>query len=94
MKLIGLLGGMSWESTAQYYRLINEGVRDRMGGLHSARCLLRSLDFAPMVELQSSDAWEEAGMLLAKEARTLEAAGAEMIVLCTNTMHKAPAASK
>jgi aspartate racemase len=88
MKRIGLLGGMSWESTAEYYRFVNEAVRDRLGGLHSADCLVRSVDFAQIEELQRSGGWEEAGELLALEARALEAAGAELVVLCTNTMHK------
>ena len=88
MKRIGLLGGMSWESTAVYYRLVNETVRDRLGGLHSADCLLRSVDFAVVEELQRSGRWHEAGELLASEARTLVTADAELIVLCTNTMHK------
>ncbi|RNL77799.1 aspartate/glutamate racemase family protein [Nocardioides marmorisolisilvae] len=88
MKRIGLLGGMSWESSAEYYRLVNELVRDRLGGLHSADCLLRSVDFATVEELQVSGRWVEAGAMLADAARQLEAAGAEVIVLCTNTMHK------
>ena len=88
MKTIGLLGGMSWESTAIYYRFANEIVRDRLGGLHSARLLLLSVDFAEIEELQSSGRWDEAGALLAEEARRLEAGGADLLVLCTNTMHK------
>jgi aspartate racemase len=88
MKRIGLLGGMSWESSAEYYRLINELVRERLGGLHSADCLLRSMDFAEIEELQRQDRWDEAGVLLADAAGELEAAGAEVLVLCTNTMHK------
>jgi aspartate racemase len=88
MKRIGLLGGMSWESSLEYYRLVNEEVRDRLGGLHSADCLLRSVDFAPIEELQRTGRWEEAGALLAAEARALVDAGAELLVLCTNTMHK------
>lgn len=88
MKVIGLLGGMSWESTALYYRLINEGVRDRLGGLHSARIILSSVDFAEIEQLQSAGAWVDAGELLGEEARRLEAAGADFILLCTNTMHK------
>jgi aspartate racemase len=88
MKRIGLLGGMSWESSAEYYRLINEATRDRLGGLHSADCLLRSVDFAEIEELQRRGDWERAGALLAAEAATLVAAGAELLVLCTNTMHK------
>jgi aspartate racemase len=89
VKRIGLLGGMSWESSAEYYRLINEATRERLGGLHSADCVLRSVDFADIEELQSIGAWDEAGERLASEARQLVAAGAELIVLCTNTMHKA-----
>lgn len=92
MKLIGLLGGMSWESTAEYYRLANELVRDRLGGLSSARVLLHSVDFADIEALQASGDWDAAGALLAGAARSLEAGGAELLVLCTNTMHKvAPA---
>jgi aspartate racemase len=89
VKRIGLLGGMSWESSAEYYRLINEATRARLGGLHSADCMLRSVDFADIEELQRAGAWDEAGERLAAEARQLVAAGAELIVLCTNTMHKA-----
>jgi aspartate racemase len=88
MKRIGLLGGMSWESSAEYYRLINEATRDRLGGLHSADCLLRSVDFVEIEQLQRSGDWARAGALLAAEASTLAAAGAELLVLCTNTMHK------
>ena len=85
---IGLIGGMSWESTAEYYRLANEVVRERLGGLHSARLLLSSVDFAPIEQLQVTGRWEEAGRLLAEEARALERAGAEAVLLCTNTMHR------
>jgi aspartate racemase len=88
MKRIGLLGGMSWESSAEYYRLVNEATRERLGGLHSADCLLRSVDFAGVEQLQRAGRWDEAGAVLAREARSLVAAGAELIVLCTNTMHK------
>ena len=88
MKTIGLIGGMSWESSAEYYRVINERVREEMGGLHSARCLLYSVDFAEIEELQTTGNWEEAGAFLAAIARSLEAAGAELLLLCTNTMHK------
>ncbi len=88
MKRIGLLGVMSWESSAEYYRLINETTRERVGGLHSADCVLRSVDFADIEEMQSAGAWKEAGERLAAEARSLVAAGAELLVLCTNTMHK------
>jgi aspartate racemase len=88
MKRIGLLGGMSWESSAEYYRFVNEAVRDRLGGLHSADCVLRSVDFADIERLQREGRWDEAGQRLAAEARTLVDAGAELLVLCTNTMHK------
>ena len=88
MKKIGLLGGMSWESTALYYSLLNELVRERLGGYHSARCLLASVDFAPIEEMQRAGDWSSAGTLLAGEARLLEDAGAELLLLCTNTMHK------
>ena len=88
MKTIGLLGGMSWESSALYYRLLNETVRDRLGGLHSARCVLLSVDFAEIERLQVAGDWARAGELLAADAKTLEAAGAELVLLCTNTMHK------
>jgi aspartate racemase len=92
MKTIGLLGGMSWESSALYYQLINELVRDRMGGLHSAKIVMASVDFAEIEEVQRADDWARAGELLAAEAANLEAAGADFLVLCTNTMHKvAPA---
>lgn len=88
MRKIGLLGGMSWESTAEYYRLLNEGVRAALGGLHSARLVLASVDFAEVERLQTEARWDEAGALLAAEACGLEAAGAELVLLCTNTMHK------
>jgi aspartate racemase len=88
VKTIGLLGGMSWESTALYYRLLNETVRDRLGGLHSARCVLLSVDFADIERLQVAGEWEQAGRLLADDARALQAAGVDLLVLCTNTMHK------
>jgi aspartate racemase len=88
MKRIGLLGGMSWESSIEYYRLVNEITRERFGGLHSADCLLRSVDFADIELLQREDRWDEAGERLAAEARALVAGGAELLVLCTNTMHK------
>ena len=88
MKRIGLLGGMSWESSIEYYRLVNEITRDRMGGLHSADCLLRSVDFAEIELLQREGRWQEAGERLAAEAAALAAGGAELLVLCTNTMHK------
>jgi amino-acid racemase len=88
VKRIGLLGGMSWESSIEYYRFVNEATRDRLGGLHSADCVMRSVDFAGIEELQRTGDWDEAGRVLAAEARSLEGAGAEMLVLCTNTMHK------
>jgi aspartate racemase len=88
MKRIGLLGGMSWESSAEYYRFVNEAVRKRLGGLHSADCLLRSVDFAAVEELQRTGRWNEAGKLLTAEALALVAGGAELLVLCTNTMHR------
>ncbi|MCW7987015.1 aspartate/glutamate racemase family protein [Streptomyces sp. WAC01526] len=88
MKTIGLLGGMSWESTAEYYRLLNQLTRERLGGLHSARCVLYSVDFAEIERLQVEGRWDEAGEVLADAARALESAGADMLLICTNTMHK------
>src|SRR5215467_1625108 len=88
MKTIGLLGGMSWESSIVYERILNEEVRRRLGGLHSADLLIRSYDFAEIERLQSAGQWEQAGQLLAADARRLESAGAEILVLCTNTMHE------
>lgn len=88
MKTIGLIGGMSWESSIEYYRLINEQVRDRLGGNHSAKSVMVSVDFAEIEELQHQGRWAEAADLLAAAARNLELAGADFVVLCTNTMHK------
>lgn len=88
MKTLGLIGGMSWESTAIYYRLLNEIVRERLGGLHSARLLLWSFDFAEIAERQHEGDWQGAGVLLIEAARKLETAGAEGLLICTNTMHK------
>ena len=88
MRVIGMLGGMSWESSAQYYRLVNELARERLGGLHSARLVLVSVDFAEIERLQVAGQWEQAGVLLAGAAKSAEAAGAELLLLCTNTMHK------
>ncbi|MFJ5678400.1 aspartate/glutamate racemase family protein [Streptomyces sp. NPDC093097] len=88
MKTIGLIGGMSWESTAEYYRLLNELARERLGGLHSAKCVLYSVDFAEIERLQVEGRWDEAGDVLAEAARALEAAGADLLLICTNTMHK------
>lgn len=87
MRTIGLLGGMSWESSIEYERLINEGVRARLGGSHSADLIVRSYDFARIEALQEAGDWEAAGELLAGDARVLQDAGAELVVLCTNTMH-------
>ena len=87
MKTIGLIGGLSWESSAQYYRLLNEGVRARLGGLHSARILLLSLDFAPIAELQASGDWDVLDAQMADAARSLTAGGAELLLICANTMH-------
>jgi len=88
LKTIGLVGGMSWESTVPYYRIINETVKARLGGLHSARIVLYSFDFHEIEELQRSGDWDGAARKLAAAARSVEAAGADFIVLCTNTMHK------
>lgn len=88
MKVIGLLGGMSWESSAEYYRIVNERVRDRLGGLHSARCLMWSFDFAEIEALQHAGRWDEATALLVEAAQRLERGGADFLVLCTNTMHR------
>ncbi len=88
MKTIGLLGGMSWESSAVYYRLINEGVAERLGGLHSAQSLMFSFDFDEIQRLQHADRWDEATCRLIEAARRLEHGGADFVVLCTNTMHR------
>lgn len=88
MKRIGLLGGMSWESSIDYERIINEAVRDRLGGMHSADLVIRSFDFAVVERLQSLDDWATAGDLLIEAALALEFAGAQVLVLCTNTMHR------
>jgi aspartate racemase len=92
MQTIGLIGGMSWESTVPYYRHINEAVRQRLGGLHSARIVLYSVDFHDIEQLQRSGEWDRAGAMLAAAGQALERAGADFLILCTNTMHKiAPA---
>ena len=92
MKTIGLIGGMSWESTIPYYRQINETIKVRLGGLHSAKIVLVSVDFHDIERLQHAGDWAGAGAMLAAAARSLEAAGADFLILCTNTMHKvAPA---
>jgi aspartate racemase len=92
MKTLGLIGGMSWESTVPYYRFINEAIKARLGGLHSARMVLYSVDFEEIARLQHAGDWDAAGQVLADAAQRLERAGAEALVICTNTMHKvAPA---
>ena len=92
MKTLGLIGGMSWESTVPYYRLINEAIKTRLGGLHSARLVLYSVDFEEIARLQHAGDWDAAGNVLADAAQRLERAGAEALVICANTMHKvAPA---
>ena len=88
MKTIGMLGGMSWESSIEYYRIINQVTRQRLGGLHSANLVMVSVDFAPIELLQSQDRWEEAAILLAASARQVQAAGADFLLIATNTMHK------
>lgn len=88
MKTIGLIGGMSWESSVEYYRIINEEVKNRLGGLHSAKCILYSVDFEEIERFQAKGKWEEAGKLLGDVAHSLEKGGADFIVICTNTMHK------
>lgn len=88
MKTIGLIGGMSWESTVTYYQIINETIKEQCGGLHSAKILMYSVDFAEIEECQANGEWEKSGEILANAAQNLEKAGADFIVICTNTMHK------
>ncbi len=88
MKTIGLIGGMSWESTSLYYRLINEYIKNKLGNLYSAKCILYSVNFEEISQLQKSGMWEKCGEILGEIAKKLEAAGADFIVICTNTMHK------
>lgn len=88
MKTIGMIGGMSWESSVEYYRIVNEVVRARLGGLHSAVCLMYSVDFAEIEALQHAGRWAEAGVVLCGAARSLQRGGADCVVICTNTMHK------
>jgi aspartate racemase len=88
VKVVGLLGGTSWESTAVYYRLLNEETRRRLGGFHSARCLVNSVDFAGYEERMRADRWDEIGELLAEEARRLQRGGADVLLLCTGSMHR------
>lgn len=88
MKTIGLIGGMSWESTVGYYHILNTVIKERLGGLHSAKCLLYSVDFQEIETCQADGAWEKSGEILADAARRLEGAGADCLLICTNTMHK------
>lgn len=88
MKTIGLIGGMSWESTSLYYKLINEYIKNKLGGLNSAKCILYSVNFDEISRLQTAGMWEKCGEILGQTAKKLEAAGADFIVICTNTMHK------
>ena len=88
MKTIGLIGGMSWESTVTYYKVINECIKERLGGLHSAKILLYSVDFAEIERCQAAGEWDKSAEILAGAAKSLEAGGADFIVICTNTMHK------
>ena len=88
MKTVGLLGGMSWESTAGYYKAINEGVKDKLGGLHSAQIAMFSVDFEPIEKLQHQGDWSGTALILSEAAKKIEAAGADFLLICTNTMHK------
>ena len=88
MKTIGLIGGMSWESSCEYYRIINEEVKQRLGGFHSAKCILYSVDFEEIEICQRNGEWEKTAQIITEAARSLETAGADFIVICTNTMHK------
>ncbi len=88
MKTIGMIGGMSWESSLEYYRIINDTVKKRLGGFHSAKIIMYSVDFAEIEALQSAGKWEESGWVLADAAKRLERGGADFMILCTNTMHK------
>ena len=88
MKTIGLIGGMSWESSIEYYKIINEAVRAKLGGLHSAKCMMYSIDFAEMEPLQHQGRWNEATQILIAAAKSVEAGGAGFVIFCTNTMHK------
>ncbi|KAA0913422.1 aspartate/glutamate racemase family protein [Psychrobacter sp. ANT_WB68] len=87
-RTLGIIGGMSWESTESYYRLINEGVKAKLGGLHSADLLIHSVDFAPINKLQAQGAWNEMGVIMASSGKRLQAAGAQGLLIATNTMHK------
>lgn len=88
MKTIGMIGGMSWESSIEYYRIINEAVKERLGGLHSARSLMYSVDFSEIEALQSAGEWEQATLAMIEAARYVESGGADFLIICTNTMHK------
>ena len=88
MKTIGMIGGMSWESTLVYYRVVNETVRERLGGLHSAKSILYSVDFAEIEALQQAGQWDAAQSILVQAAQSLVRAGADLVIICTNTMHK------
>ncbi|TCW55386.1 aspartate racemase [Bacillus thuringiensis] len=88
MKTIGLIGGMSWESTSEYYRIINEEIKERLGGLHSAKCMINSVDFEEIERFQSNGDWDGAGEILGNAAYSLQKGGADFIIICTNTMHK------
>ncbi|HDX9611293.1 TPA: aspartate/glutamate racemase family protein [Bacillus toyonensis] len=88
MKTIGLIGGMSWESTSEYYRILNEEIKSRLGGLHSAKCLINSVDFEEIERFQSNGDWDGAGQVLGNAAYSLQNGGADFIIICTNTMHK------
>ena len=88
MKTIGLLGGMSWESSTTYYQIINEEIREKLGGLHSAKCIMASVDFAEIEAYQSEGKWKEASLILSQSAKDVENGGADFLILCTNTMHK------
>lgn len=91
MRTIGMIGGMSWESTVSYYKTVNSVVKNRLGGLHSAKCLMYSVDFHEIAECQKNGQWEESAVILAKAAASLERAGADFLIICTNTMHKVAA---
>ncbi|MCD6347979.1 MAG: aspartate/glutamate racemase family protein [Bacteroidales bacterium] len=88
MKTIGMIGGMSWESSLEYYRILNELIKEKLGGLHSAQCLMHSVDFDPIAQLQHDNNWEELTRIMVEAGQKLEAGGADCILICTNTMHK------
>ena len=88
MQTIGLVGGMSWESSIEYYRMLNTGVEERLGGLHSAKCVMSSVEFAELTELQQADRWDDVAALLAEAAKGVERAGADLLLMCTTAFHK------